>query len=167
MSFVNPDEEILSELTKDVENISEKDENVKETAIYTLCHLAGKLSNSDKVVKDVFKLVRDSGPDCKSGECQKRMVNCVSALASDGFTKQLVQQAKTSQDKQAKEMAITALGKPGLVVDKMANKVEEELLEIFMNENQSSVERLAAFNSVKLGEHFKYCNSSLCTRGGL
>merc|ERR1712013_575010 len=97
LSFVNPDEEILSELTKDVENISEKDENVKETAIYTLCHLAGKLSNSDKVVKDVFKLVRDSGPDCKSGECQKRMVNCVSALASDGFTKQLVQQARTNR----------------------------------------------------------------------
>jgi len=151
LSFVNPDEEILSELARDVENIPEKDKNIKETAIYTLCHLAGKLANPGELVKDVFKLVRDSGPDCKSGECQKKMVNCVSALASDGYTKQLVQQAKTSQDKQAKEMAITALGKPGLVAGKMANKVDEELLEIFMNEDQSCVERLAAFNSVKLG----------------
>jgi len=151
LSFLNPEEEILSELAKDVENIPEKDNNVKETAIYTLCHLAGKLDNPKELVKEVFRLVRDSHPDCKSADCQKKMVNCVSALAKDEYTKQLVQQAKTSQDKQAKEMAVVALGKPGLVAAKLTDKVDEELLGIFMNEEQSTVERLAAFNSVRLG----------------
>ena len=47
--------------------------------------------------------------------------------------------------------AITALDKPCLVVGRLANKVEEELLETFMNEDQSMVERLAVFNYVKLG----------------
>ena len=82
------------------------------------------------------------------------MVNCVAALGKDSYTKQLIQQVKTSQDKLAREMTIVALGKPGLVPDKMVKQVDKELLEIFVNEEQSTVDRLAAFNSVKLGEHF-------------
>ena len=154
MGFINPDVDILSELANDVENIPEKDVTVKETAIYSLCRLAGKLEDSEKLRKTLFRLLRDSGPDCKSVECQKRMVNCVAALGKDSYTKQLLQQVNTSQDKLAREMAIMALGKPGLVPDKMAKQVVKELLEIFVNEEQTTVDRLAAFNSVKLGEHF-------------
>jgi len=150
LSFINPSHDLVSELAKDIETIPEKDVNVKETAIYSLCRLVGKIEDSNQLVKSVFKLVRDSAPDCKSVACQKRMVNCVAALGKDSYTKQLVQQAKTSQDKLAREMAIMALGKPGLVPENQAQKVDEELLNIFMNEDERTVDRLAAFNSIKL-----------------
>ena len=154
LGFINPNHDLVSELAKDIETIPEKDVNVKETAIYSLCRLVGKLEDSEKLVKSVFKHVRDSAPDCKSVACQKRMVNCVAALGKDSYTKQLVQQAKTSQDKLAREMAIMALGKPGLVPENQVKKVDEELLNIFMNEDERTVDRLAAFNSIKLGMHF-------------
>eukprot|EP00092_Neocalanus_flemingeri_P036638 GFUD01039891.1.p1 GENE.GFUD01039891.1~~GFUD01039891.1.p1 ORF type:complete len:830 (-),score=230.17 GFUD01039891.1:47-2536(-) len=150
LGFINPSNDLVSELLRDIENIPEKDENVRETGIYSLCHLVGKLEDSENVRKKVFSLVRGSGSDCKSVPCQRRMVNCVAAMGRDCYTKQLLQQVKSSQDKLAREMAVIALGKPGLVPDKLAKNVAEELLNIFKDDQQNTLQRLAAFNSITL-----------------
>ena len=155
LGFANPSHGLVSELVRDIETISEEDaDTIQETAIYSLCRLVGRMKDSEQMLKVVFSLVRGQGTDCKSVACQRKMVNCVTALGKDSYTKQLLQQAKASQDKMAREMAIMALGKTELVHDNLDKTVSQEMLSIFKDENQNNLDRLAAFNSLKLGKHF-------------
>jgi len=91
-------------------------------------------------------------------------VNCVAALKTDSYSKQLLRQAKSSKEPLAREMAIKALGMSGTVPSNHLKTVNGELINIFLNEDMGTVERSVAFNAMNLD---KVSSESLLARLGL